>query len=260
MMVLVCTLLMASLLPIQAGDGAVPEGLVPLTGITDTAFAEAVAAYREGRYAEAQETFATLLGSEQDRARRGLLHANAGTAAARSEHFGEAVWHLLSALADRPRDGTAARNLELVRAELGTGKDAAPDLFETLTRLPLSLTATEARWVVSGLLSMALLAFMLRRAGVGGTRLTTAAVLLAALAGGAHLADGRARDAAAARVVVVDLATVHNEPKASARELFRVQAGSVVRAEERRGGWLQVETPSGGRGWLPAAAARAIDG
>lgn len=222
--------------------------------------AEAVAVYDAGRYDEALARFSALAADEPDGARRALLHANAGTAAARAERFGEAVWHLLEALRLSPRDEVASTNLAQVQVRLGGVHEDSQDLAESLARLPLRLTWREAHLGGNALLALALVLLAVRRGGVGGRRFTGAIAACLLLALGWWAADHLARTADLQRTVVLASSSVRGEPSEVGKVLFRLEPGTVVRSEDRRGDWRLVETGAGGRGWLPAEAVRGAGG
>src|SRR5262249_46143210 len=92
--------------------------------------------YRGRHYDEGAAAFAGLAQSEPDAGRAAVLHANAGTAAARAEQWGEAVWHLRRARLLVPRDDVAATNLARIRAVLGEGTSEATHFTESVRELP----------------------------------------------------------------------------------------------------------------------------
>ncbi|RKY20215.1 MAG: hypothetical protein DRQ55_08455 [Planctomycetota bacterium] len=220
----------------------------------------AVEAYRERRYAAAWRGFAVLASAEPDQGRRAVLHANAGTAAARAEAFGEAVWHLNEALRGAPRDVVARRNLHQLNLRLGAGRASSEDLTETLVRLPLVLTRREAHLAGTSMAVLALLLVALRRAGLGGRRLGFSAGLMLSLALVWWGLDTAARELDDQRAVVLVPTSVHGEPSADGKLLFRLDPGTLVRHEERRSGWVLVETLAGGRGWMPSEQVRRAGG
>lgn len=220
-------------------------------------FAEAVAAYRDGRYERAWWDFAALAAEEPDASRRGLLHANAGTAAARAGRLGHAVWHLEGARRLRPRDDVVETNLALVRARLGQSPSEAASFAESLRRLPLRLTAREARLVVAGLVGLGLVLLAWRRSRLRPAPGYGLVVAVLVLALGAWVFDrgARARDRQRA-IVLEDAVALRAEPDRTGSINFRAGAGTIVVAEERRGEWRLVETREGARGWVPADAVR----
>ena len=231
--------------PTQVDDPAAAARVVPAP-----AFERAVAAYRDRRYPAALESFAALAAEEPDPGRRAVLHANAGTAAARAHQLGEAIWHLETAGRLAPRDAVVRRNLERIRGRV-TGQDTSEtsQFTEALLRLPLILTPAETGRLVAALLAAALLLLAGRRAGWLGRGLTWTALILLALAGGCWLATERARAQDAQRAVVLEDAPVRAEPGPKGTVLFRLGAGTVVRDEQQRGDWVLIETAGGGRGW-----------
>jgi len=232
--------------------------LVAQTPPADAAgFDEAVAAYKAHDYEAALAAFAQLAAQETDVGRAALLHANAGTAAARAGSWGEAVWHLEAARRRRPADETVQRNLGQVQAKVGVTDDESSHFTETLLFLPLAFTSTQVSWFVSGLVALALLVLAGWRAGRLGRRAAWVAVLLLLWAAGTHVGDREARLWDGRRAVVISNTSVRAEPAAGGKLLFRLAPGSVVSDEEQRGEWRLIETQSGARGWVPVAEVRA---
>jgi hypothetical protein len=158
-----------------------------------------VTAYRDGRYGEAASAFDALARREADRGRAAVLHANAGTAAARAERWGEASWQLRRALELAPRDPIAASNLRRLREQLGEGETEAQHFTATLRGLPLRLTLHENAWAASLAATAALLLLALWRTGRAGARTAwcATALLLAALAWWPFASSAWAREVAA---------------------------------------------------------------
>jgi len=223
------------------------------------AFDDAVAAYRGQRYEEALAAFAGLAQSEPDPGRAALLHANAGTAAARADQWGEAAWHLQRAVRLAPRDELARRNLDRVRESQGLVPDEAARLTTALRDAPLRLTPAENTAACGAALGLAALLLAARHLPRAPRRLPVVALLLALLAGGWWLAAQSAWRRADERAVIIpDTAAARAEPDERAEVLFRLGAGTLVQAEEERHGWRLVESQAGGRGWVRADEARPL--
>jgi len=222
-------------------------------------FAGAVTAYRDGRYAEAATDFDALARREPDRGRAAVLHANAGTAAARAERWGEASWQLHRALELAPRDPVAASNLRRLREQLGEGETEAQHFTSTLLGLPLRLTQHENAWAASLAATAALLLLALWRTGRAGARTAWCAttLLLVALAWWPFASSAWARESRRA-VVIEPQVTGRAEPDTGAEVLFRLSHGTVVENAEERRGWRLIETEAGARGWVPAAEVRPL--
>jgi len=228
--------------------------------VVDPQFAAAVESYGYGQYERALEQFALLAGQQPDPARRSVLHGNAGTAAARAEKWGEAVWHLEAAWRIDPGDARVRWNLEHVRALNGAGDDEAPAFLETLARIPLLLTEAAADRMAGLLAAVAILLFTAYRARWAGRRIAWLALVVAVAAVGLALGSDAARAWDARRAVVIDGVAVRAEPTAEGRVLFRLPAGAVVYDEERRNAWRLIETSAGARGWAPMEHVRAAGG
>jgi hypothetical protein len=224
------------------------------TELGQDGFSAAVVAYRDGAYSEAQRLFALLAAGEPDPARRAVLHVNAGTSAARSDDFGMAIWHLEAALRNAPRDVTARRNLDQVRARLGQASLSAASFTETLLRLPLWLTRSEFEQLFGVIAALILCLLCLRRRAPRIAPRLALGVCLLGLLLWVSLNEARALDLR--RSVVVAAVPVLAEPRDEGKLLFRLDMGTIVQAEESRGDWQLVETDAGGRGWAPASSVR----
>ncbi len=223
----------------------------------DPRFAVAVESYGSGQYDAALKLFAELAESEPDLARRAVLHANAGTAAARAEDWGESIWHLEAAWRIDPGDARVRRNLEQVRALSGASGGETSAFLETLRRLPLSMTEAGVSRLVGLLAALAILLLTASRAGWAGRRTVWAAFVVGVAAVGLALGSDAARAWDDRRAVVVEGVAVRAEPTLEGRVLFRLPAGAVVQDEERRDDWRLIETSGGARGWAPILQVRA---
>ena len=221
--------------------------------------AGAVTAYRDGRYAEAVSLFDELARSEPDARRAAVLHANAGTAAARSERWGEAAWQLRRALELSPRDRVASANLRRLTEQVGDTQTEERHFTATLLAFPLRLTPHENGWAAGLAAGAALLLLALWRAGRAGARTAwcAAALLAAALVWWPFSRAVWSRERTTA-VVIEPVVTGRAEPDSRSEVLFRLSQGSVVRHAEERGGWRLIETDAGARGWVPAAEVRPL--
>jgi hypothetical protein len=218
----------------------------------------AVQLYRDRHFDEAATAFAALAAAEPDAGRAAVLHADAGTAAARASSLGEAVWHLERARQLAPRDALAASNLSRVRALLGQGESEAAHFTQTLRELPLRLTAAESDALCGAAIGLAALLLAARR--LVPTRLPRAVALLLLLLAAAWWPASRAawsasRDRA---VIIPETAAGYAEPDERSETLFRLAAGTLVRAEDERHGFRLVESDAGARGWVRADAARRL--
>lgn len=219
----------------------------------------AVQAYHEGRWAESLARFAELAQAESDPARAAILHVNAGTAAARAEVWGEAVWHLRRARVLSPRDGIAAINLLRVQELLGNGASESAQFTTTLLELPRVLTRHESEALSALLASVALALLALRHALPGRVWPVRLALALALLAGlWWVLADAAWRREEGRAVIIPPTSSGRAEPQAHGEVLFRLAGGSLVTHDELRRDWRLVESEAGARGWVPAAEARVL--
>ncbi len=221
----------------------------------------AVQAYRDGHWAESTVRFAELARAEADPARAAVLHCNAGTAAARAENWGEAVWHLRRALHLAPRDETARVNLVRVTELTGKGQSESAQFTTTLLELPRVLTRDESERLVALLASLACALLALRRVLPERVWPLRAAVAVALLAvGWLALATHAWRREESRAVIIPPTASGRAEPEPHGEVLFRLSGGAIVRLDDLRRDWRLVESEAGARGWVPVADARPLHG
>ncbi len=227
---------------------------------TQTVFEDATRMYHERRYEAAADTFASALEHETDRARRAVLHANAGTASARADDLGVALWHLEAARRLDPGLPEVARNLQIIRARLRESDEASappPSFFEEFLGLPLRMTPVTSSRLTAALIAAALLGLALWRAGVVGKRGVWMSVLLLLAALTWQTFDSVARTIDLDRAVVVtDIVPVRGERQLDADVLYRLSAGSIVSADPVIDGWRRIETDADLRGWVTAESVR----
>jgi len=234
-------------------------GLSAQSADTRSAFEAAVEDYRAQRYAEAAARFSDLADGEADRARRAVLRANAGTAAARAERLGEAAWQLRQALLDNPGDAVAEANVARVLELLGHGGGEHASLAAAVKQWPLRLSRPRGEVLGTALIGVALLGlaawrlYGLRR-GVAGASL---AVLIAG--GGWLLLTHSAWEAVPHRAVILhDAVAARSEPDLQGDVLFRLPEGELVQHDDERRGWRLIQSAAGARGWVPAESARPL--
>lgn len=224
-------------------------------------FPAAVVLYREQRYEEALAAFAALARAETDAGRAAVLHANAGTAAARAGEWGEAAWHLRRALQLAPRDELARGNLARVAESRGWAGDEGARFTAALRDAPLRLTPAENGAACGAALGLAALLLAARHLPRAPRWLVPAALLLALLSGGWWLAARSAWQRVERQAVVLpETAVGHAEPDERTEALFRLAAGTIVRLDDTRPGWCLVESDAGARGWLRADEVRGSRG
>ncbi len=251
----VIVLASSGLLALAAAD---EFGAVAPEAMSD--FEAAVQAYGKGDYPRALELFSAAAEEEADATRRSILHANAGTAAARAELLGEAVWQLEAAWRAKPGDLRVQRNLEQVRARLGVAGEQSGDFLNSVASVPLQISQHQMDTTVGLVLTAAIVLLICCRVGMARGRTGWAALSLGLVAVGLALGTEAARGRDARRAVVILGTSVRSEPNEGGSVLFRLDPGTVVLDEELREGWRLVETTAGARGWAPEPRVRAAGG
>jgi len=222
-------------------------------------FEAALQLYRDHHYPEAAAAFSALAAAEADPGRAAVLHADAGTAAARSEQWGEALWQLNRARLLAPRDAVAAENLERVSVMAKHGQSEAEHFTQTVRELPLHLTLAEDQAACGAAAGLAFALLAARRVTLLSRVSGWLAAGLLVAAGAWWLASASAWHAATARAVIIPPTAVGRaEPDANSQELFRLSQGSLVSTDEERHGWRLVEAEGGARGWIADAEARPL--
>ena len=217
-------------------------------------FDEAVAAYEDGRAADAEAGFARLV--REGHATPTVLF-NLGNAAYRQRRWPAAVLAYEWALTLDPRDVEAKDNLALARDKLvvdETPSDIGPDAqraLEALEAVPTSLTST----LFVGLWTLGCL--LVARRIVKGPEVTTWPAVLAlvtALVVASHVAWKVTGVRAAPRgVLQAPAVEVKSGPGPGYETLFTLHAGTVVRQRDARGAWARVEVPHGPGGWIESS-------
>jgi hypothetical protein len=224
----------------------------------DAAFEKGVAAYRDGRFAEAEAAWRAMADAGVNDPR---VEYNLGNAAYRQERLGEAIWRWERARRLAPDDRDVATNLALARSQ------TRDRVEEERGEGPLGwLRRAQDRLGVDG--QFAILVAMLW--GLGGTVVWGASRArgftpatgwtLAALGFATGVAalsfwttsarlDGTARAVVLRPVLEVVAGPGENQPT-----VFTVHEGTVLEVEGERERWVEVGLPDGLKGWVPGDA------
>jgi tetratricopeptide (TPR) repeat protein len=213
-------------------------------------FVRANGAYEEGRYSRAVELYASLL---EDGAENGRLHYNLGNAYLRNGQLGPAIASYRRALRLQPRNADAQANLAFARQ---SARDAiAPPepgpLVRTFFFWHVGLSRSEAfrlGAVANLLFWLVLLLAMVRPSAelLRGVAVSLLVVTLALL--GSAVARTLAPDQVA--VVVPQQVDVYSGTDSEAVLRFKLHAGTELRLQEEREGWIRVQLPDGEQGWM----------
>ena len=212
---------------------------------------EANAAYEEGEYSYAVESYEQLLSLGYDAS---VLHYNLGNAFLRGGELGRSIAAYQRARARAPRDQDVLANLDFARQS--TKDDLSPPqasaTVQTLFFWHFVLSGDEL-WVVlliGNLLLWLLGCYSVWRGRLAEwTRWTMVAVVLVTAASGGSLS---VRAVAPVQIAVVVPAEVNvlAAMRTDAVVRFVLHGGSEVRVEAESDDWLRVSLPDGQQGWL----------
>ncbi len=226
--------------------------------------ADATEAYRREDYAGAAANWRQLLETEAEPvagAERARICYNLGNASARLEEWGDAVGWYTAALRLRPRDADSWANLEHARLEAGLEPADRGDLSSTLRRILGAFTAGESRWLaLFGLLPLAIC--LLGEALRGGRfwRFSSVmAVPLWFLCMMPLLWSLWTATPDPELIIKSGGVSLRAEPRNSATELDRIEAGLVLERRDELPGWIKLRHPDGRDGWIRAGASFSLD-
>jgi hypothetical protein len=213
-------------------------------------FLKANSAYKEGDYAKAAEGYQRLVGAGFD---DGRVHYNLGNALLRRGELGRAIASYLRSRAMRPRDEDVRANLDFARQST---KDAIepPEPSEVLSTLFFWHFSLSHRELAVGLLAVNLLFWSVLGLGLVRPnreliRWTSFLLLVLLLTLAASLLVHRFADRPVAVIVAQEL-NVHTAPEESSVVRFKVHAGTELRVQDQRQGWVRVSLPDGQQGWV----------
>lgn len=216
---------------------------LPRLARADDAFAEGVAAYRNGEFDRAAERFAAAAES----APAAGTFANLGLAEWERGRRGHAVLAWERALWLQPAHPLARENLAFARQELQLEAPAQAWHEAVSTWLPVNAWAWLAGaslWVAAGLMTVPR---WLRRTRRGWHQAVAAAALAVFLLCLPAMPGVEARSRAA--IILERDIPLRLTPTAEAQPVTMLTAGDPVRIERTRGGYVLVKT-SRGRGWV----------
>ena len=213
-------------------------------------FLEANAAYEAGAWAKAAAGYEQLVREGFD---DGRVQFNLGNALLRNGELGAAIASYLRSRAERPRDEDVQANLKFARQST---KDAIepPDPSEVVSTLFFWHFRLSHRELAIGFLVVNLLFWVVLGLGLvwpGREVIRWASflllILLLTLAG--SLLAHRFLDRPVA-VIVPQEVSAHTAPEEDSVVRFKLHAGTELRVEDQRAGWVRVSLPDGQQGWI----------
>lgn len=255
--------------PVSAALAAVlllsaAPGLSAAAPAADSLWNAAVAAYADGRWADAADGWNAVLDLGLSSPQ---LYYNLGNARFKEGNHAQAILNYERALKLDPSYSDARFNLEFANAFVQDRIEVLPEFF-------LRTWARKLRWVMpsdawaalflvffAGFLAMLLL-FLLSGSSAGrktGFFLGLALMLLSAVCLDSSLRQRREALGTDKAIVTVPVAPVRSAPGTDvSRDLFILHEGTKVVILETLGEWREVEIADGRRGWLRAGACEII--
>lgn len=220
----------------------------PAIGVAQApaSFEQGVAAFQEGRYAEAAEAFSAFVAAQPEDPAGWY---NLGVAYYEAGEQGRAIWAWLHAARLAPRDAAARHNLHVAGVEPGLMRAILPPVPLSADEL---IFVTGVSWLIGGGAAAAL---VWRRRRV----LTIAAALglgVAIASGGAWVAG---RVGGEVGVTLPPMAYLRAAPHLHAEPLRMLDAASAVEIVEARDEWLLVRVGGGAEGWIEARDVGRLD-
>ncbi len=237
-----------------AAASAAERVAVP-TESTGTRWDRANTAYINGNFAEAEESYRSLLDEGLSSAR---LYYNLGNACFKQEKLGCAILYYRRALKLSPSNGDIKHNLEVAETLTKDNIEDIPEFFlatwmrgirnmmgcTAWSLLSLAFLATALALVLFYLLSNRL---ALRKWGFYGT---LAALLLFILSSAMAMAERREMLDESKAVVMSSSAAVKSSPDRSSTDLFVLHEGTVVEITDSLEEWAEVMIADGKKGWI----------
>jgi len=213
-------------------------------------FLKANAAYEEGAYAKAAAGYQRLVGEGFD---DGKVQFNLGNALLRSGELGRAIASYLRGRTARPRDEDVRANLDFARQST---KDAIepPEPSEVLSTLFFWHFRLSHRELATGLLAVNLIFWVVLGLGLvwpnrelirWAALLLLVLLLTLAMSVLAHRFVDRP-----VAVIVPQEVNAHTAPEGSSVVRFKLHAGTELRVQDQRQGWVRVSLPDGQQGWI----------
>lgn len=239
----------------EIGTAPIQLPLVELNGGLSPAqaaevFLEANAAYEAGAWARAVAGYEQLVREGFD---DGRVQFNLGNALLRNGELGTAIASYLRSRAARPRDEDVQANLKFARQST---KDAIqpPDPSEVVSTLffwhfRLSHGELAFGFLVVNLLFWAVLGLGLVWPGRELIRWASFLLLVVLLTLAGSLLVHRYLDRPVA-VIVPQEVSAHTAPEEDSVVRFKLHAGTEVKVQDQRPGWVRVSLPDGQQGWI----------
>ncbi len=219
--------------------------------------------YQEGKFAEAQDAYESLVKNGYG---GGTLYYNLGNAYYKTGDVGRAILFYERALRLTPGDDDLRHNLRLANTVLIDKIEPTPRLFiwDYWDVVKQSLSVPSLMWLAYAfyVLTLGAFAFLilartyrLRKVGLVSGLVSGAVMAILIVILTARLSDLEKKDSA---IVTVQIATVKNSPDSKSSDAFVLHAGAKVQITDRLSDWVQVRLADGKVGWMERSAAEVI--
>lgn len=239
----------------EIGTEPIKLPLVELSGglspaLAAEVFLEANAAYKAGAWAKAAAGYSQLVREGFD---DGRIQFNLGNSLLRNGELGRAIASYLRSRAQLPREEDVQANLSFARQST---KDAIapPEPSEVLSTLFFWHYRLSHRELALGLLAVNLIFWATLGLGLVWPgreliRWSSLVLLLLLLTLATSLVLHRFLDRPVAVIVPQEVAA-HTAPDEASVVRFKLHAGTELRVQDQRPGWVRVSLPDGQQGWV----------
>ena len=223
----------------------------------DTAFEEANALYNQGKYAEAIDSYESILDSNEHSAE---LYFNLGNANYKLNNIAPSVYYFEKALQLRPKDKEILNNLAFAKNMTIDAIDKVPEVgFSRISKNIVKTMSADAwaKMAIGGVMLFVLLFLMYHFAyatarkriafivSICGLLVACFSIIMAFQK--AHL-DKRDNPA----IVFAQESRVKADPNKTSEEVFRLHEGTKVQVMEAYEDWNKIMLSDNSIGWIPS--------
>lgn len=238
-------------------------GLAEVQAQNDELFQKANAAYAEGDYQAAIDTYEQILASGETAAE---LHYNLANAHYKLNHIGPSIYHYEKALQLDPSDRDIRNNLQYAQNMTVDAVEVSEENGFSRWWNALLASFSTTGWAISGIVCMVLFVLLflayyfstapLRKrifflSGMAFLFLSISAVTLG------FVRDEQLRNQNFA-IVLAEEVGISSEPNAQGEDLFFLHEGTKVKLLEDYQDWVRIEIANGNQGWIQQQAIKKL--